>query len=340
MANGDGKQTKHLGERLFELCLKDPSSRVVKCNGWKGIGRWRIAEEATKIAMESHLFDVFIWVKLSREEWGPRNLQMGIAKHLGIKFPRIDGDGGEEEEIRGYIDEDVAEAIRAKLKGKKFLMVVGDVCKAVDLGWVGVPNIRRERRSATAAAASKVVLIGNEDNLMAFDQEFDWEKKDPGAPLYAFLAYRQIVISGLFLDEVADVAHASSCNFTPDVVLACLMYLSFFDGEVKPWLIRYWMAEGFINRTSILGGGEEMGMTTVEEEEEEEVVLAKKVTKPLLKELCNRSFISMECKVHPHLEDRVPYSVIDMECKVHPHLEDRVAYSGPSNLNFKFRISG
>lgn len=82
-----------------------------------------------------------------------------------------------------------------------------------------------------------------------------------------------------------------------------------------------------------------MGMTTVEEEEEEEVVLAKKVIKPLLKELCNRSFISMKYKVHPHLEDRVPYSVIDMECKVHPHLEDRVAYSGPFNLNFKFRIS-
>lgn len=74
------------------------------------MGRWRIAEEAAKIAMKSHRFDVLIRVKLPREKWSPLTLQMGIAANLGIEFPIL------HDSIGGQADENIAEAIRAKLR--------------------------------------------------------------------------------------------------------------------------------------------------------------------------------------------------------------------------------
>lgn len=304
---GDGRETERLGDLLVQFFLTDFKWRVIRCNGCEGMGRWRIAEEAAMIAMERGLFDLLIWVKLSRKEWSARNLQMRIAKHLEIEFPSIEDDTDSDQE--GL--EEVADAIRAKLKDKSFLLVVGEVCKAVDLGWVGVPSVRRIRRSATAKPlGSKILLIGNAEDVMPFDQDFHWEREyllfyqnNSDAPFDS-------IKSNVFLDETADVAHSSMSKFTQEVVIDFLRYLFFFDGDLdygeKNWLAMYWIAQGFINTSAVVtgGAGEEMGFTL----EEEVKILMERMMNPLLRELCDRSLIDERHKVLPHIKKLMQYA--------------------------------
>lgn len=303
ITGGDGRETERLGDLLVQFYLTDFKWRVIRCNGFEGVGRWRIAEEAAKIAMERGLFDLLIWVKLSRKEWSPRNLQMRIAKHLEIEFPSRDDDTDSDQE--GL--EEIADAIHAKLRDKSFLLVVGEVSKAIDLGWVGIPSVRRIRRSATTKTlGSKILLIGSAEDVMPFDQDFHWEREY----LLFYKNYSDApfdnIKSNVLLDETADVAHSSRSKFTQEVVLDFLRYLFFFDGDLdygeEKWLAMYWMAQGFINTSAVItgeGAGEEMGLSTLEEEVE---ILVERMMEPLLRELCDRSLIDDRHKVLPHIK--------------------------------------
>ncbi|XXG83221.1 hypothetical protein AAC387_Pa10g1023 [Persea americana] len=50
ITGGDGRETERLGDLLVQFYLTDFKWRVIRCNGFEGVGRWRIAEEAAKIA--------------------------------------------------------------------------------------------------------------------------------------------------------------------------------------------------------------------------------------------------------------------------------------------------
>lgn len=109
------------GQQLLQW-LQDPSLEIISCVGWHGTGRWRFVEYATKIAMETHLFDVLIWLDLPANEFNSRRkVQMRIAESLGIQSQTMNADEEIETEINVYI----AVQIYEKLKDRKFLLIMG-----------------------------------------------------------------------------------------------------------------------------------------------------------------------------------------------------------------------
>lgn len=241
---------KREGERLLE-CLKDSSLGIISCIGWNGVGRWGVAEYATKIAMESHLFDILVWVNLPRNEWtSRRKLQMRIAECLGIQSPTMYVEG---RHVESETDIHTAVQIYEKLKARKFLLVVGGAslkCEHTNLERIGVPNVRR-RSSSVSNLLSKVVLIGKWINIKV-DKELEIE--------FYFMRNMSSVsdLWDLICEEANLAARSLSTNgyFSSNNVIDCLLYfsLSFFHGykfyydfaSHKEWMIRYWIAEELI----------------------------------------------------------------------------------------------
>ncbi|XXG70327.1 hypothetical protein AAC387_Pa06g3111 [Persea americana] len=240
---------KREGERLLQ-CLKDPNLEIISYVGWEGMGRWRITEYATNIAMETHPFDFLIWVYLPRDEESSRwKLQMSIAKSLGILSPTMNVKVSSFEESE--IDMDIAAQIYEKLKAKKFLLVLGGASweyDHVDLEGLGIPIVSRWFASVSKVV-SKVVLVGKWSNINN-DQELN---------LVVDIALGSPSISDawdFFCEEAALIAHSPSTKgyFCPSTVMNFLLYFSLiFDNQYycfssdTEWLIRYFVAEEFIS---------------------------------------------------------------------------------------------
>lgn len=232
---GSVSLVKKEGERLLD-CLKDSNLGIITCLGWKGIGRWRIANYAAKIAKESQLFDVILEVNLQRNDLGRQSkLQMKIAESLGIHYP-------------------TAEKIGEELKDRKFLLVIGGVdyhiSMPIDLEEIGVPNVRRGSSSSYKVLLSKVIFVGKWENIKS-DQELSIEVDiDRWIPSPSN-------VWGLFCEEVAFAANSPLTKgyFSVDTVLDCLLYsiLSFNDhhyysfAESRKWRMRYLIAEELID---------------------------------------------------------------------------------------------
>ncbi|XP_038973899.1 disease resistance protein RPS2-like [Phoenix dactylifera] len=130
MATGEGRIEKVLSS------LQDPNvGRIVLFSMNGGVGKTWTARHAMRRAMDTDLFDIFVWVTLSVDlNW--RHAQRRIAENLFIPIPtnRADGDGGE-------IVSTIRNEIWRTLSEKRFLLVLDDAWLVEDevLDLMGVP---------------------------------------------------------------------------------------------------------------------------------------------------------------------------------------------------------
>ncbi|XP_058071236.1 putative disease resistance protein At4g19050 [Magnolia sinica] len=239
------------GKELLQ-CLRNPKIRAICVRGYEGYGSWRIVEYAARKLKGSDIFDVQIIVKLPKEDWSPRNVQREIANRLGIK----EGDD-EDGDLKKDVQREVSFEIDESLKGKRFLLILGDATRRIYLDDVGVANIRN----------TKVVYVSSR----RLESEETIEFQDLSIDML-----RQEAVA------VASSPTIAAC-FTPHAVLECFFYLLLFSvsfrGRFKMGLpTRYWIAEGI------------MVMREGIEEEEDLTTLEKKVD-ALLIELKARSIV-------------------------------------------------
>ncbi|KAG1347198.1 hypothetical protein COCNU_06G010270 [Cocos nucifera] len=130
MAAGEGRIEKVLRS------LQDPGvGRIVLFSMNGGVGKTWTARHAMRRAMDTDLFDIFVWVTLSVDlNW--RHAQRRIAENLSIPIPtdRADGEGGE-------IVSMIRHEIWRILSEKRFLLVLDDawLVEGEVLDLMGVP---------------------------------------------------------------------------------------------------------------------------------------------------------------------------------------------------------
>ncbi|XP_058073120.1 putative disease resistance protein At4g19050 [Magnolia sinica] len=255
------------GKELLQ-CLRNPQIRAICVRGYEGYGSWRIVEYAARKLKGSDLFDVQIIVKLPKEDWSPRNVQREIANRLGIK----EGDD-EDGDVKNDVQREVSFEIDESLKGKRFLLILGDATRRIYLDDVGVANIRN----------TKVVYASSE----RLESEEIIEFQD-----FSIDVLREEAVA------VTSSPTIAAC-FTPHVVLDCFFYLLLFSVSFERSFemvlpTRYWIAEGImVFREGI-------------EEEEDLIILEKKVY-ALLIELKARSMVEQvdaDVRVPPRLAEK------------------------------------
>ncbi|XP_058099830.1 putative disease resistance protein At4g19050 [Magnolia sinica] len=212
-------EIKRAGEKLLR-CFTNPMMGVISV--W-GVGRWKIAEYASRKLNDSHLFHLQMLVKLLGEDFSLPKAQKEIMHQLGMTRS-MDGNG-ENEEI---IDTQIAAEIYNSLIKRKFLLLLGDVeISDINFELIGDPNLRQLLRND-----SKIVLVG------PTDLRSDMSIKMEGLSM------------NMLHQEAADIARSPSIrdHFSPKTILDCFLYMLLFEDRLVEvdklrWHCR---AEGFI----------------------------------------------------------------------------------------------
>lgn len=121
--------------------IQDRNTRMIGIWGMGGIGKTSILLHLNNTPEITTMFDIVIWVTVSKSTT-IRNLQDQIVKRLSIK-------------ITDESDDQVASLLLQVLKGKKYLLLLDDVWKKIDLNLVGLPNANEDN-------GCKVVLATRE----------------------------------------------------------------------------------------------------------------------------------------------------------------------------------
>ncbi|XP_058099831.1 putative disease resistance protein At4g19050 [Magnolia sinica] len=254
-------EIKRAGEKLLH-CFTNPMAGVISV--W-GVGKWGIAEYASRKSNDSHLFHQQILVKLLGGDFSFGKAQKEILRQLGMTTSMEGSDDDEE------TDTQVATEIYNSLIRQKFLLVLGDVeISDINFELLGDPNLRRLLRND-----SKIVLVGSKYVRSDMAIKLDGLSMD------------------MLLKEAASIALSPSIKgrFTPNTLLDCFLYMLLFRGSsVKVDMLRwYWRGEGFI---------------ITEEVEEEDLTMFDKV-EDLLTEFQVRSLVERDGDSHVTVQNSV-----------------------------------
>ncbi|KAK2973972.1 hypothetical protein RJ640_013533 [Escallonia rubra] len=148
-------------ERILDLLTK-PNIRGIRILGAVGIGKTTVMQNLNNNEKVAEMFQIVIWVKVStedsKENLSTEDLQQTIVRRLKLDMGGIN-----------HV-EDVADRIRVELEGKRYLLLLDDVKRNLDLRKIGIPQNGR-----------KIVLttrLGHICSLMV-DQNVKVEKLSP-----------------------------------------------------------------------------------------------------------------------------------------------------------------
>ncbi|RWR71983.1 putative disease resistance protein isoform X2 [Cinnamomum micranthum f. kanehirae] len=116
-------------QRIMGL-IEDVGIQKIGIWGMGGIGKTRTLKLLNNRLVESHMFDIVIWVTVSGEG-SPRKVQNDIAERLNCTVIDISDD-----RLRAYISR--------HLSGKKFLLILDDIWEKIDLCEVGIPILNQD----------------------------------------------------------------------------------------------------------------------------------------------------------------------------------------------------
>lgn len=128
----DIKSFTTLQKSLDELLqhLGDGRVKVIGVHGLPGVGKTTIMQNLNDHEEVTKMFQIIIWVKVSKESTNER-LQRDIARRLDLNLPTDSA----------LSNLEAAESISEKLKDMKFLLLLDDVEKGIDLNAIGIRGI-------------------------------------------------------------------------------------------------------------------------------------------------------------------------------------------------------
>ncbi|KAK3028351.1 hypothetical protein RJ639_039809 [Escallonia herrerae] len=118
-------------ERILDLLTK-PNITGIGILGPVGIGKTTVMQNLNNNEKVAEMFQIVIWVKVStedsKENLSTEDLQQTIVRRLKLDMGGINR------------VEDVAERIKVELEGKRYLLLLDDVKKNLDLRGIGIPQ--------------------------------------------------------------------------------------------------------------------------------------------------------------------------------------------------------
>ncbi|KAK1258598.1 Disease resistance protein [Acorus gramineus] len=115
----------HTLKELF-TCLKTREFKRIGVWGMPGVGKTTLMGTLNNL-MDDEMFDIVIWVTVSKD-WSPRKVQDDIARRLKLNVEKDESDTS------------VAGKLHSYLKSKRYLLLLDDVWKKIDLLSIGIPN--------------------------------------------------------------------------------------------------------------------------------------------------------------------------------------------------------
>ncbi|XXG53089.1 hypothetical protein AAC387_Pa03g1247 [Persea americana] len=118
--------------RLHEILglIEDVAIRKIGIWGMGGIGKTRTLKLLNNWLVESHMFDIVIWVTVSGEG-SRRKVQNDIAERLNFTATDMS-------------DDRLRANIYHHLSGKKFLLILDDIWERIDLSDAGIPILNQD----------------------------------------------------------------------------------------------------------------------------------------------------------------------------------------------------
>ncbi|XXG62264.1 hypothetical protein AAC387_Pa05g0658 [Persea americana] len=107
--------------------VRDPRKHKIGIWGMGGVGKTTVMKNLNNLPEIANMFEIVIWITIS-QDYSTRNLQNEILARLNLNKLSM-----------GVSDERVASRLFQELTNKKFLLLMDDLWKEVDLHDIGVP---------------------------------------------------------------------------------------------------------------------------------------------------------------------------------------------------------
>ncbi|KAK3028353.1 hypothetical protein RJ639_039811 [Escallonia herrerae] len=124
-------------ERILDLLTK-PNITGIRIRGAVGIGKTTVMQNLNNNEKVAEMFQIVIWVKVSTED-GKENLSTEDLQQTLVRRLMLDMGG-----INRV--EDVAERIKVELEGKRYLLLLDDVKRNLDLRGIGIPQNMKDSK--------------------------------------------------------------------------------------------------------------------------------------------------------------------------------------------------
>ncbi|PSR84949.1 Disease resistance protein [Actinidia chinensis var. chinensis] len=146
-------------EKVLEK-IRDKTTPKIGIWGMGGVGKTTVMQLLNNSPEIASMFDFVIWVTVSKS-WTIRQVQEEVVQRLSM-------------EIKNESTDRVACKLLEKLEAKKYLLLLDDVWREVDLNVIGFPNAHQEN-------GCKVVLTTRKRDVCQ-KMETDYEIKVEGLP--------------------------------------------------------------------------------------------------------------------------------------------------------------
>ncbi|KAJ8750891.1 hypothetical protein K2173_016072 [Erythroxylum novogranatense] len=276
-------------EKVWQ-CLQEDACGVIGIYGMGGVGKTTLLKNINnEFLTKSHLYDIVIWVVVSKDFVADR-IQQAVEARLGLSW----------EESESH--EQRAQKIYGVMRRKKFVLLLDDVWEGIDLEKIGIPLPSKENKckviittrsldvcsNMDALQKLKVEFLGKEDSWKLFcdkvgqrDVVESWSirplaeaivRKCGGLPLALITIGKAMAnteteeeweyaeqeldrspteIQGM--EDVYSLLKFSYDRLKDDTLKSCFLYCSLFPEDYsieKEQLIEYWLGEGFLDRST------------------------------------------------------------------------------------------
>ncbi|XP_022722045.1 probable disease resistance protein At1g61300 [Durio zibethinus] len=126
-----------VGRNVFKILelLKDDRVRKIGVYGIGGVGKTTVLKALINYPKTKDMFDLIIWVTVSKY-WSIRKIQDEVLRQLSTQDEVL----GELQSPLSKSDSEIREELFHYLEGKKFLLLLDDVWKRMDLEALGIPD--------------------------------------------------------------------------------------------------------------------------------------------------------------------------------------------------------
>ncbi|GLT32080.1 hypothetical protein SLA2020_067700 [Shorea laevis] len=267
-------------QKILKLLSSD-GEKAIGILGALGVGKTTIMQHLNDHEEVSKIFDIIIWIKVSRD-WNEERLLRDIERRLKLNLPDTT-----------HPDE-IIESIIEELKDKKYLLLLDDVTESIELHRIGIPDnnksskvvLTTEFRFVCASMVQRVVEVNllplNEAWLMfkhIVTDQIDRPDVEPQARLVAEECHGLPLLINLVgnsfklkesvdewrngLEKLRDWSEVEIRGLTEKHAIIkfcyddlkdaktklCLLYAAFHPADTKistDYLVKCWAAERFL----------------------------------------------------------------------------------------------